>query len=85
MSKICYSMNFYESMIRTYDVATDDTFVQHIVEVFTSPYPYTLQSWFKRDMMGDEEFARKLNERIVALELSLPDNLKRAKTESDEE
>lgn len=83
MSKICYSMNFYESMIRTFDVAVDDTFVQHIVEVFTPSYPYTLQSWFKRDMIGDAEFADKLNERIVALGLTLPDNLRSA--ENNEE
>lgn len=85
MSKICHSVSFYASMMNQLDVESDDVYVRHIVEVFSTAYPYTLRDWFKRDMMGDEEFASKLKQRVSALGLVLPKSIEPKTEESFEE
>lgn len=75
MSKICHSVSFYASMMSHLDVESDDVYVRHIVEVFDSAYPFTLRDWFRRDLMGDKDFADKLRQRVSELGLTLPKSI----------
>lgn len=75
LSKICHSVSFFASMMHQLDVESDDNYVRHIVEVFSTAYPYTLRDWFKKDIMGDEDLASKLRRRVSALGLKMPNSL----------
>lgn len=82
MSKICHSVSFYASMMSHLDVESDDDYVRHIVEVFSGAYPFTLHDWFRRDMIGDKEFADKLRNRVAGLGLEMPKSIE-PKTEDN--
>ena len=85
MSKICHSVSFFASMMNQLDVESDDDYVRHIVEVFSTAYPYTLRDWFKKDMMGDAEFASKLRNRVEELGLEMPKSIEPDKEEDSDE
>ena len=85
MSKICHSVSFYASMMYHLDVENDDVYVRHIVEVFGGAYPFTLRDWFRKEMMGDKEFADKLRSRVAELGLKMPKSIEPDKEEESDE
>lgn len=75
MSMICRRVSFYASMLKQLDIATDDVYVRHIVDVFGVASPYNLKDWFKKDLMSDEAFATKLRQRVAELGLLFPKSI----------
>ena len=85
MSMICRRVSFYASMLNQLDIATDDVYVRHIVDVFSVASPYLLKDWFMKEKMSDEAFATKLRQRVAELRLVFPKSIEPKQDEEEVE
>lgn len=67
---ICYKTDFYISYLFCFEI--NEVFVEHIIDVFSNTYPYTLCDRIKKEFMEEPDLKSKIDKVCVDTGLALP-------------